>query len=101
MLENAFDNQDRFISKVKDKNPKGLEEIKLGTEESPKKVYIGQKVSPTIRKSLIDLLRKYRHVFAWSYDDLKSYREDLFQHVIHLKDNVKPLGRRKGLSIPH
>lgn len=39
---------------------------------------------------LISLLRKYKHVFAWSYEDLKSYREDLFQNEIPLKQNSKP-----------
>ena len=48
-----------------------------------------KKLSPKVRRSLIYLLRKYRHVFAWSYDDLKAYRQDLFQHVIPLKENVK------------
>ena len=78
MLENAFDNQDRFTSKVKDKKLEKLEEINLGTTKTPKKVYIGKKISPEIRKSLINVLRKYRHVFAWSYDDLKAYRQEFF-----------------------
>jgi len=53
-----------------------------------------------IRKTLIDLLWKYRHVFAWSYDDIKDYREDLFQHVIPLKDNVKPFRQKHRLVNP-
>ena len=64
MLENAFDNQDRFISEVKDEKPEELEEVNLRTNETPKKVYIGKKISPKIRKSLISVLRKYRHVFT-------------------------------------
>lgn len=58
---------------IKDKKSQELEEINLGTIESPKKVYIGKALSSTIRKYLIDLLRRFRHVFVWSYDDLKSY----------------------------
>ena len=69
MLEITFDNQDRFTTKVKDKKPGELEEVNIGMAEAPKRVYIGKKISPKIRKSLIDLLRKYRHVFAWFYDD--------------------------------
>ena len=95
MLENAFDNQDRFNSEVNDKKPKELEEVNLGTTETPKKVYIGKKISPEIRKSLINVLRKYRHVFAWSYDDLKAYRQDLFQHIIPLKEDAKPFRQKK------
>ena len=67
---------------MKNKKPEELEEVKLKTTKAPKNVYIGKKISPKIRRSIIDLLRKYRHVFAWSYDDLKAYREDLIQHKI-------------------
>ena len=79
-LETIFDNQDRVQANTSKYDARDLEEINLGTKETPKKVYIGKKLSPKIRQNLIDLLRKYRHVFAWSYDDLKAYREDLFQH---------------------
>ena len=74
----------------KEYNSKDLEEINLGTKEAPKKVYIGKKLAPKIRKGLIDLLRKYRHAFSYSYDNLKSYKEDFFQHEIPLKDGAKP-----------
>ena len=67
----------------------------MGTREAPKNVYIGRKLSPKIRNDLIGLLRKYRHVFGWSYDDLKAYREDLFQHEIPLKPDAKPFRQKK------
>ena len=94
VLENMLDKKDRVRHGAKDCKPQELEEINLGTNEAPKKVYIGQNLSAKIRKPLIDLLRKYRHVSEWSYDDLKAYREDLFQHVIPLKDNVKPFRQK-------
>ena len=70
----------------------------MGTKEAPKNVYIRRKLTPKIRHDLISLLRKYQHVFAWSYDDLKAYREDFFQHEIPLKPNAKPF-RKKQRSI--
>ena len=85
-----FENQDWVKLGAKDHKPQELEEINIATTEAPKKVYIGQNLSAKIRKPLIDLLRKYRHVFAWSYDDLKAYREDLFQNEIPLKIDAKP-----------
>ena len=90
VLEIIFYSQDRFKIENNDHGAKDLEEINLGIAKAPKKVYIGKKLSPKIRQGLIALLRKYRHVFAWSYDDLKAYREDLFQHEIPLKLDVKP-----------
>ena len=78
----------------KECNTKYLEEINLGTKETPKNVYIGRRLSPKIRHDLIGLLRKYRHAFAWSYSDLKAYREDLFDHEIPLKLDAKPLRQK-------
>ena len=69
---------------------KDLEEINLGTKETPKKVYVGRKLSPNIRKTLIYLLKKYIHTFSWSCDDLKAYKEDLLQFEIPLKEGAKP-----------
>lgn len=97
MLESFFDNQDKVHLEVKDKKLQELKENNLGTNESPKRVYIGKTLSLAIRNSLVDLLRKFRHVFACSYDDLKAYREELFQYVIPLKENVKPFRQNKGL----
>ena len=53
-----FDNQDRVKHGAKNCKPQELEEINLGTNEAPKKVYIGQNFSTKIKKPLIDLLRK-------------------------------------------
>jgi hypothetical protein len=94
MLESTFDKQDRFRSEVKDTKPEDLEEVNMGTEESPRKVYIGKALSPDVRRAMIDVLRKYRNFFAWSYDDLKAYRSDLFQHVIPLKEGIKPFRQK-------
>lgn len=89
-LERAFDDKERtcfpkFVDKMSD-----FEEVNLGTSQVPKNVYIGKCLSQRSRNNLIDLLKKFRHVFAWSYDDLKAYREDLFQHEIPLKEGTKP-----------
>ena len=43
------------------------EAINLGTEEERREVKNGTTLSPTTREKLIDLLREYNDVFAWSY----------------------------------
>ena len=83
ILENMFDNHDRTKCAAKDCKPQELEEVNLGTNEAPKKVYIGRNLSTKIRKTLIDLLRKFKHAFSWSNDDLKAYREDFFNMLYH------------------
>lgn len=44
---------------------------------------------------LITFLRKYKHVSACSYDDLKTYREDLFQNEILLDPAARPFRQKQ------
>ena len=45
------------------------------------------------RNEIINLLREYRDVLAFSYDEIKIYKEDVLQHTIPLKEGTKPLSR--------
>lgn len=94
-LERVFDGLDRSNIKQASSHKEDLEKINIGTNNVPKKVYIGMKMKPHVRAMLISLLRKYRHVFACPYDDLKAYREDLFQHEIPLKLDAKPFKKKQ------
>ena len=40
------------------------------------------------------LLRKYKYVFAWSYDDLKTYDTSVIEHKIPLKHGIKPFRKK-------
>lgn len=92
-----FGNKDMTNFKPNTRSCEEVEKINLGSENNPREVFIGKKLTPKIRTALVNLLRKYKHVFSWSYDDLKAYREDLFQHEIPLKPDAKPFRKSKGL----
>ena len=49
VLETIFDNHDRSRTSEKEHDVKDLKEINLGTQEAPKKVYVGRKLSSRIR----------------------------------------------------
>ena len=49
----------------------------------------GKCTSEKERNDLVNLVKEYRDVFAFTYDELKSYREDVFQHTIPLKQDIK------------
>lgn len=89
-LERMFDDKDIASFKSNSGGCEDVEKINLGSESNPREVYIGKRLIPKIITVLINLLRKYKNVFAWSYDDLKEYREDLLQHEIPLKPDAKP-----------
>lgn len=40
------------------------------------------------------LLKKYIDVFAWSYDDMKEFRDGRFQHQILLKPGISPFRKK-------
>jgi hypothetical protein len=49
---------------------------------------------PEERKQYEDLLRKYIHLFAFSYKDLKEITME--QHKIELLPNAKPIRNKQG-----
>ena len=64
-------------------------EVNIGTHKDPKLIKNGKGTSEKERNSLIILIKNYRYVLAFSYDELKSYREDVFQHTIPLIEEAK------------
>jgi hypothetical protein len=57
-------------------------------------IKIGKGTSEKERKDLISLVHEYRDVFAFTYDELKAYKEDVFQHTIPLKEDTKPFQQK-------
>ena len=66
-------------------------EVNIGTDQNPKLIKIGKGTSQKERNELINLVKEYRDVFAFTYDELKAYREDVFQHTIPLKPELKEI----------
>jgi hypothetical protein len=90
-LERDFDRLDGH--KQKEDSKKKLcdhLEVNIGTNEEPRMVKIGKTTPIEERNEIVKLLKEYRDVLAFSYDELKVYREDVIQHVIPLKEETKP-----------
>jgi hypothetical protein len=81
-----FDRYDMYKRKKEEKKPDDVIEINIASVESPKLIRIGKHTSLEERKELENLIREYKDVFAWTYDDLKAYKDDIIQHTIPLKD---------------
>lgn len=91
-LEQHFDRHG--ATKMKEENkmdPGEFIEVNIGTSSDPKIIKISKGTNDEERKKLTSLLREYSDVLAFSYDELKGYREDVMEHIIPLKDeNAKP-----------
>ena len=47
---------------------------------------------------MVELVKEFRDVFSFTYDELKAYRDDVFQHTTPLRPNSKPF-RQKLIRI--
>ena len=70
------------------------EAINLGTKEERREVKIRTTLSPTIRERLIDLLREYSDVFAWSYQDMPGLDTDIMVHRLPLREECAPVKQK-------
>ena len=93
-LEIFFDRHDVHKKKNEVIKPDSYIEVNIGTEEVPRLIKIGKGTSENERKQLISLVKEYRDVFAFTYDELKAYKDDVFQHTIPLKEDTKPFRQK-------
>ena len=63
--------------------------INLGTEAEPKYVNLEKCCSSGERIWFINLFQQYKDIFAWTYEDLKTYDTCIIQHVIPIKEGAK------------
>ena len=88
-LEHIFYRHERRENYMDSMKPGDYIEINIGTNNEPKMIKIGKDTSEKERNDLINLIKEYSYVFSFTYDKLKSYREDVFQHTIPLKQDIK------------
>lgn len=77
---------------------RGIEECNsynLGTNEDPKMVRIGKACNSQEREDMLQLLREYKDVISWSYEELKIYDSNIITHDIPLRPDAKPFRQRK------
>ncbi|PKI38861.1 hypothetical protein CRG98_040748 [Punica granatum] len=60
------------------------EEFNVGTKEEPHILKIGTGLDPTQRARMIDFLKEYQEVFAWSYADMPGLDLSIVKHFLPL-----------------
>ena len=70
-----------------------LEEVNLGTNEAPKPVNVAKELPREEKMAMIELLKEFRDVFAWSYEDMRGLDPQLYQHQINLSKDTKPVAQ--------
>ena len=89
-LEKLFDKNDVSLQPSKVIEEDQVEDLNLGTEANPKIVKLSKKVPEEYKEKYLKLFQSYKDVFAWSYQDLKTFDISIMQHKIPLREDEKP-----------
>jgi hypothetical protein len=93
-LERLFNNDDIPSKSTLQPQPEEVEDCNIGTVNNPKNVKLSKFLSIENKNKYTELLKKYKDVFAWSYEDLKTYDTSVIEHKIPLKPGVKPFKQK-------
>ena len=92
-LEKFFNLRDKFRrpTNTKTNNPSLLYEVvNISIKRNPKNINLGKNCTRSKRATFIKLFRKFKDVFAWTYEDMITYDKKIIQHIIPLKEDVEP-----------
>jgi hypothetical protein len=70
--------------------PEEVKDCDMGTTKDPRIVKLSKYLPPKIKRKYKYLFRQYKDVFAWSYDELRTYDTSVIEHKIPLKIGIKP-----------
>ena len=75
--------------------------VREDTTNQPRELRIESNLSTDERDSLIQLLRSYLDVFAWSYEDMSGLDPPIVQHRLSLLPHAKPVKQKLRRLHPH
>ncbi|RDY11603.1 hypothetical protein CR513_03703, partial [Mucuna pruriens] len=70
---------------------KELETVNLDKEEEKREIRVGKQMSPGLKQRLVELLREYVDIFAWSYRDMLGLDTTIMEHKLPLIPNAIPV----------
>ena len=80
--QEAMEREMRLSQRVK---PSALEELNLAPSCTEQKlILIAKDMHPNDKAKLLHLLRRYKDVFAWLFEDMNGLDPAFCQHQIHL-----------------
>ena len=88
--ESNSDTEDRKFTPVS-----GITElIDFSVPDQPREIRIGSSLSPDERSELINLLKSYLDVFAWSYEDIPGLDPTIVQHHLPILPHARPVKQK-------
>jgi ribonuclease HI len=93
-LEILFDGNDVAVGGRVSGDDTDTAECNIGTPEEPKFVKLSKSLTKEQKAEYNELLREFDNVFAWTYEDLKTYDTSVIEHKIPLKAEAKPFKQK-------
>jgi hypothetical protein len=69
-------------------------ECNISTQEEPKFIKLSSSLAKEQRVEYTKLLREFFDLFAWTYEDLKTYDTSVIEQKIPLKEEAKPFSQK-------
>ncbi|GMP63150.1 hypothetical protein CsSME_00024952 [Camellia sinensis var. sinensis] len=97
VLKHLIDREEeRFVKPLVDE----ITPINVGTEKDPRLVQIRSTLSSEEHEHLVALLKDFKDVFAWSYEDMPGIDPEIIQHRIPLDPEARPVKQKLQRILP-
>jgi ribonuclease HI len=93
-LERLFDNNDVAVKLQNAEKESDVFQYNVASEQDPKHVNLASHLSEKQKADYGKLLREFSDIFAWQYDDLKTFDTEVIQHKIPLNKDTKPFRQK-------
>jgi hypothetical protein len=68
-----------------------LKELNLGTTDEPCPIFVSALLTPAEEKEYLELLTKYKDVFAWTYKEMPGLNLRVTVHQLAIKQEAHPV----------
>jgi hypothetical protein len=93
-LERLFNGNDVAVKGEVSNEDVNSTECNIGTQEEPKFFRLSSSLNKEQRAKYTKILREFADVFAWTYEDLKTYDTSIIEHKIPLKEEANPFRQK-------
>jgi ribonuclease HI len=93
-LERLFDGNDVPVKGRVLNEDTETTECNIGSQEKPRFVKLSSSLTREQKAEYTELLKEFADVFAWTYEDLKTYDTSVIEHKIPLKEEAKPFRQK-------
>jgi ribonuclease HI len=93
-LERLFNGNDVPVKGRVSNEDAETTECNIGTPEEPRFVKLSSSLTREQKDEYTKLLKEFADVFAWTYEDLKTYDTSVIEHKIPLKEEAKPFRQK-------